>query len=64
MFTPVALRFVTYSIPVSRQSQEFIHAVCISISVQKWIEAARSEPEAIDFIDKLIPAAETPLTLG
>ena len=64
MFTPVALRFVSYSIPVSRRSQEFIDAVCASISVQKWIEAARSEPETIDFIDELIPAADTPLTLG
>ncbi len=64
MFAPVALRFVTYSIPVSSRAQDYIRAVCDSISVQEWIKLAREEVESIDFIDDLVPAAESPLTLG
>ena len=64
MFTPVALRFVTYSIPVSGHSQEFVEAVCGLESVQHWIDAARVESESIPFIDDLVPAADSPLTLG
>ena len=64
MFTPVALRFVTYSIPVSKGSQEFVDAVCRSKTVQTWIAAAQAELETIPFIDELIPAASSPLTLG
>ena len=64
MFTPVALRFVTYSIPVSEHSQVFIEAVCGLESVQRWIDAARVESESLPFIDDLVPAADSPLTLG
>ncbi len=64
MFAPVALRFVTYSIPVSSRAQDYIRAVCDSISVQEWIKLAREEIESIDFIDDLVPAAESPLILG
>jgi glutathione S-transferase len=64
MFTPVALRFVTYQIPVSKHAQEFIEAVCGLESVQLWVDAAHKEPESIPFIDKLVPAADSPLTLG
>ena len=64
IFTPVALRFVTYSIPVSQHSQEFVDAVCRSNAVQSWITAAKAELEKISFIDDLIPAASSPLTLG
>ncbi len=64
MFTPVALRFVTYSIPVSGHSQEFVEAVCGLESVQRWIDAARVESESLPFIDDLVPAVDSPLTLG
>ena len=64
MFTPVALRFVTYSIPVSEHSQAFIEAVCGLDSVQRWIDAARVESESLTFIDDLVPATHSPLTLG
>ncbi|MGI9326736.1 MAG: glutathione S-transferase family protein [Pseudomonadales bacterium] len=63
-FTPVALRFVTYSIPVSDKAKEFVDAVTRSELVQQWIEAARAEPESISFIDELDLAASSPLTLG
>ncbi len=64
MFMPVALRFVTYSIPVSDTAREFVDAVQGSESVQQWIEAARAESESISFIDELVPAESSPLTLG
>ena len=64
MFAPVALRFVTYSVPVSARSQEFVDAVLRSESVQAWAEAARSEAEKLSFIDELVPAESSPLTLG
>lgn len=37
MFAPVALRFVTYSIPVSRHAREFVEAVSDLESVQPRI---------------------------
>lgn len=64
MFTPVALRFVTYSTPVSSHAQAFIEAVRGLASVQKWIDAARLEAESIPFVDELVPAKDSPLTLG
>ena len=64
MFTPVALRFVTYSIPVSDKAREFVDAVRASADVQQWTEEAEAEAEAISFIDDLVPADASPLTLG
>jgi glutathione S-transferase len=64
MFAPVALRFVTYSIPVGEPAGQFINAVCNLESVQRWIEAAKAESESLSFIDDLVPAEASPLTLG
>ena len=64
MFTPVALRFVTYSIAVSARSQEFIDAVGGLESVQQWVDAAQVESESLPFIDDRVGAADSPLTLG
>ncbi len=64
IFTPVALRFVTYSIPISDKAREFVDAVQGSNSVRQWTEAAQTESEEISFIDELVPAASSPLTLG
>jgi glutathione S-transferase len=64
IYMPVALRFVTYSIPVSKQAREFVDAVQGLESVQQWIEASGQESESIEFIDKLVPAESSPLTLG
>jgi glutathione S-transferase len=57
MFAPVALRFVTYSIPVSNYAREFIEAVRGLNSVQQWTDAARAEPESISLYDT---AADSP----
>ncbi len=64
IFAPVALRFVTYSIPVSGDAREYIDAVQRSESVGQWVKEAREESESISFIDELVPAASSPLTLG
>ena len=64
MFTPVALRFVSYEIPVSDRAGEFMDAVQGSQNVCEWIRAARAEPESLSFIDNLEPAESSPFTLG
>jgi len=64
MFAPVALRFVSYSIPVSEHSREFVEAVRGLDSVQHWIDGARAESESLTFIDDLVPAKDSPLTPG
>lgn len=64
LYAPVALRFVTYSIEVSERARGFVEAVVANPLVEEWVSAARDEPEAIDFIDDLTPAHQSPLTLG
>ena len=64
MFAPVALRFETYSIPVSDKVREYVDAVQGSKSVRQWVQGAREEPESIAFIDERVPATSSPLTLG
>jgi glutathione S-transferase len=59
MFAPVALRFVTYSIPVNEQSREFVEAVCNLESVQRWIEASRAESESIAVYDDPVVAKDS-----
>lgn len=63
MYLPVALRFVAYKICVSKESQRFIDAVMGNVLVQEWIAEARKEPWSIDFVDQLVPAAQSPLIL-
>jgi glutathione S-transferase len=55
VFCPVALRFVTYGIAVSQESQRFIAAIQANPFVQEFIKAAEQETESIDFIDNLVP---------
>ena len=64
MFAPVALRFRTYGISVASPASEFIEAVVELPSIQEWSAASAEESEYINFIDELIPAADSPLTLG
>lgn len=64
VYAPVALRFVTYGIPVGEESQGFVDSVCGLASVQEFVDGARAEPEHLDFIDDLVPTAESPLVPG
>lgn len=53
MFVPVALRFVSYGIPVEGRAAEFVSATRLLPSVQEWILAARKEPLSLNFVDEL-----------
>jgi len=64
MFAPVALRLVTYDIPLSARAAEFVTAVQAFAPVREWAAAAAAEKEAFEFIDDLRPVADTPLTPG
>ena len=64
VFAPVALRFVTYSIPAPAAAQSYVDAVTGLGSIREWVAAAQREPESLDFIDQRWPAGQTPLTFG
>ena len=64
MYAPVALRFVTYEIPVPDAAQEFIQSVLNLASIQEWTEAAIAEKETLDYIDDVKPIGDTPITFG
>ena len=53
MFIPVALRFVTYGIPVQARAAEFVAATQNLPSVQQWISDAEREEFSVDFVDEL-----------
>ena len=53
MFVPVALRFVSYGIPIEDRAAEFVDATLALRSVQEWISAAQDEGLALDFVDEL-----------
>lgn len=64
LYAPVALRFESYGITLSAQASDFVEQVLALPSIQQWVELAKQEPEAIDFIDDLVPTADSPLTPG
>lgn len=63
-YAPVALRFVSYGIPVPPPAQQFSDAVQELEAVREWCAAAADEPERLDFIDNLTAADQAPLTIG
>ncbi len=64
MFAPVALRFDSYSIPVSAAAAEFMANIKTLEPVLIWIQDAIKEPEEISFIDTREPVANTPMVPG
>jgi glutathione S-transferase len=64
VYAPVALRFVTYSIPTPDAAQSYVDAVTSLGSIREWVAAAEREPESLDFIDQRWPAGRTPLSFG
>ena len=64
MFAPVTLRFDSYGIELSKSAQAYVDRIKQRPLVQAWIEAARQESDILEFIDDLLPAAESPLTPG
>lgn len=53
MFAPVALRFVSYGIPVEGRAAEFVQATLALPSIQEWIRASHEEGLPLDFVDEL-----------
>ncbi|MCZ6501702.1 MAG: hypothetical protein O6945_04215, partial [Gammaproteobacteria bacterium] len=53
MFVPVALRFVSYGIPVEGSAAEFVRAAVALPSVQEWVRASQDEGLPLDFVDEL-----------
>jgi glutathione S-transferase len=47
MFAPVALRFVTYGVPLDAPARAYVDAVAAHPAVQEWIAAGRTESEVI-----------------
>ena len=64
MYAPVALRFLSYEIPVSPESRTYIEAVDKLPSVRAWKVDSVREVERLDFIDELRPVKGSDLTLG
>jgi glutathione S-transferase len=64
VYAPVALRFVTYGIPMAAEALSYTDAVTSLASVREWVAAAEREPETLDFIDQRWPAGRTPLSFG
>lgn len=53
VFAPVALRFVTYGIPVAGEARHFVEQVQALESVREWARLSEEEAEVIDFVDAL-----------
>jgi glutathione S-transferase len=64
MYAPVALRFVSYGVPLESAERSFVDAVCGLDSVKQWRTEALDEEERIDFIDELGPLDDAPISLG
>jgi glutathione S-transferase len=64
IYAPVALRFVTYDVPMAAAARSYVDAVTGLESVREWVAAAEREPETVDFIDQRWPAGQTPLSFG
>jgi len=64
MYAPVALRFITYSIPLSSEAQHFVDHVQALDSIREWCLQSAEERESLQFIDELAPVSKTPLTQG
>jgi glutathione S-transferase len=47
MFAPVALRFVTYGVPLDDVSQQYVEAILALPAMQEWLEAAAAEVEKL-----------------
>ncbi|WP_420145003.1 glutathione S-transferase [Sphingobium sp.] len=45
MFAPVAQRFITYAVPVSKQSAAYCHMINSWPLMREWIDDARAEPD-------------------
>lgn len=58
-YAPVALRFVTYQIPLLPGAQTFVDAVQALPSIQAWASDSAAESEVISVIDQLHTPGES-----
>lgn len=59
MFAPVALRFVTYSIPVPGPAEEYVRGIQDLEPIREWMTLSEAEPESLTFIDTLPASGES-----
>ena len=59
MFAPVALRFVTYSIPVPDPADEYVRGIQDLEPIKEWLTLSEAEPESLTFIDTLPASGES-----
>ena len=64
VYALVALRFVTYSIPLSSEAQQFVDQVQALDSIREWSLQSAEERESLQFIDDLVPVSEALVTHG
>jgi glutathione S-transferase len=64
MYTPVALRFVSYQIPLGPVEAGYVRAVEEHPAVREWALAAKAEVETIPAFDDVAPLEQTSVTLG
>jgi glutathione S-transferase len=53
VYAPVALRFLTYDIPVPPAAKFFMDEVESLPAIQQWATESAAETETLDFIDNL-----------
>jgi glutathione S-transferase len=59
MFAPVALRFVTYSIPVLPSADEYVQIIQELEPIKEWSALSKAEAESLAFIDTLHATGNT-----
>ena len=52
MFAPVALRFVTYDVPLDAISQQYVEAILALPAMQEWLQAADAEVETLPAFER------------
>lgn len=52
MFAPVALRFVTYNVPLDDISQRYVEAILALPAMQEWLQAAEAEVETLPAFER------------
>ena len=52
MFAPVALRFVTYDVPLDDLSRQYVDAILALPAMQEWLQAAEAEAETLPAFER------------
>jgi glutathione S-transferase len=52
MFAPVALRFVTYDVPLDSLSKQYVETILALPAMQAWLTEAEAEPERLPAFER------------